>query len=925
MFSFDNNQLLQHGASSTDGVVPVTFQFSGSRNVEEISEFKQKILTLVRYHAVERFLYEPVENFLPDPARYNLEDTAEQRQFELDREKVYLTATRAYALVKARFKPNSEAYAIIQQAEDTGRVDVLWRLFCTHYDNPLSTGGAQKLIQAFYEKPKNSELINLFITYTEHFNRIDQIEQAINGEAEANFMMLLSTTRNNFQTPIPRNGILASERAPARSTFPQWARVLHALYRIKQEVPKYDNLITKFLYENIGKKRNLELQRLTVEETLDQLKAFVIVFKEDEVKQEVRATKTFFFCKEHGTNPTHSTENCRFLKSRQHRQANKEGRSSRSRERSSGRERSNSRGRGRKFARSNSREKHRTQRSNSPYIRGYFNDGRAFHRSSSRERQRNRGEQVHQTILAKNEHEDHNQIGEKIDNHHIENQQNSDTLFQFYDYSITLHTNLTTECLHSSDEIIGDTGASAVIFNSAHANLVTQQEEIEGAIIGAAGASMGAIKAKGFTEFMGVQIPCYIANITKSVVGIGFLAKNYGFIMEIRGNRMYISSTLSGASAVISVDNSFLFQIPKVLFQRAQINVMLTCLSADSKQSLWHYRLGHIADRKLAFMLRQPHYQARGLVIKNPESIIRMQQYCDCCEEVKGRKIRSTITVDREASKLGMDWHVDLLGKHQEPALGTKNEYIVVFTDRYSRYRVVYGARSNDEAAIIQVVIAWNEGYVMKAKAWTQDQTSHTPISLYSDNLEFKYPGVQRLLASFGINQYFTAPRHSSSNGVAERSIGIIRTMARALMRARDLPEPFWEMAIRHACFLVNRIPFVGNGRFQRDPYFLWTGKTFDYAKLRIFGSRCYALKTDLKKDMSPRARMGIYVGHADSSNAYLVYIPTEDRICVTEDVRFQELARDIFAAQQTPEEVDELSNAIADRLNFQMSETTVN
>jgi hypothetical protein len=70
-------------------------------------------------------------------------------------------------------------------------------------------------------------------------------------------------------------------------------------------------------------------------------------------------------------------------------------------------------------------------------------------------------------------------------------------------------------------------------------------------------------------------------------------------------------------------------------------------------------------------------------------------------------------------------------------------------------------------------------------------------ISLYSDNLEMKYPNIQE--------QVFTAPGHSSSNGLVERAIGVTRNMAKALLKGRDLPEEFWELAMRH---VPNRLPF---------------------------------------------------------------------------------------------------------------------
>jgi hypothetical protein len=229
---------------------------------------------------------------------------------------------------------------------------------------------------------------------------------------------------------------------------------------------------------------------------------------------------------------------------------------------------------------------------------------------------------------------------------------------------------------------------------------------------------------------------------------------------------------------------------------------------------------------------------------------------------------------------------------------------------------LVIGLKDNSERSIIEAVKIWYRECLAKVKAWYGDQ-NRVPISLLADNLEFQYSGVKLIVSELGILQYYTAPAHSSSNGVAERGIGIIRMIARAILKAKDLPMEFWELAVKHACFIANRVPFMYEGRFQRDPYNIWTERTFDYSRMRIFGSKCYALRTDMGKDFSRRADMGIFVGHADNSNAYLVYVPSSNKIISTENIRFYERATDVFAEQITPVEVDSLSDELQRQLNF--------
>jgi hypothetical protein len=312
MFNQFSLNSLAHGASNL-GADLVKEQFAGTPNVEEIENFKEKILALTRIHHVEKFLFQPVEELIPDPKKYDKEDFAERRKLEEDTEKVYELAAKAYAIVKARFRPNSQAAAVIQPAEESGRLNTLWKLFLTHYDNPVTKAGAERLIRAYHEVPKNNDLINLFIHYTEHFNRIDQIQHLLTQPQQAGKRIVGLLTPKKITLSTPDTQSSATADTEPKSTFPQWARALHALHRIQHEVSKYRNLINRSLYEYIGKDTNQKLQDLTVETTLEQLKAFVSIVKDDE-KPIALIAESSLFCERHGKNSSHSTQDCRALR-----------------------------------------------------------------------------------------------------------------------------------------------------------------------------------------------------------------------------------------------------------------------------------------------------------------------------------------------------------------------------------------------------------------------------------------------------------------------------------------------------------------------------------------------------------------------------------------------------------------------------------
>jgi hypothetical protein len=68
------------------------------------------------------------------------------------------------------------------------------------------------------------------------------------------------TTPNiNESAPKSERAVICAERAEEKTTFPPWAKVLHALHKIKNDVSKYEKLIKQFLYEYFGKSQTQSL------------------------------------------------------------------------------------------------------------------------------------------------------------------------------------------------------------------------------------------------------------------------------------------------------------------------------------------------------------------------------------------------------------------------------------------------------------------------------------------------------------------------------------------------------------------------------------------------------------------------------------------------------------------------------------------
>ena len=104
------------------------------------------------------------------------------------------------------------------------------------------------------------------------------------------------------------------------------------------------------------------------------------------------------------------------------------------------------------------------------------------------------------------------------------------------------------------------------------------------------------------------------------------------------------------------------------------------------------------------------------------------------------------------------------------------------------------------------------------------------------------------------------------------------------MLLTAKLPPIFWEVAVLHACYLINRTPH--SGIKNELPYTRWYGKKPDLSHLRIFGAPVYVHITTeefqakkKRKLVDPKAWRGIYVGHVDYDNTYIYMIQKIHRL----------------------------------------------
>nr|GEZ62266.1 zinc finger, CCHC-type [Tanacetum cinerariifolium] len=108
------------------------------------------------------------------------------------------------------------------------------------------------------------------------------------------------------------------------------------------------------------------------------------------------------------------------------------------------------------------------------------------------------------------------------------------------------------------------------------------------------------------------------------------------------------------------------------------------------------------------------------------------------------------------------------------------------------------------------------------------------------------------------------------------------------MMKAMKLPLTFWAEAVKHAIYILNRVPT--RALVDKTPYEVLYNRKPILENLRIFGCTAYAKITipHLKK-LDDRSILMIYLGVEEGSKACRLYDPIAKKKHVSRDVKFME------------------------------------
>ena len=123
---------------------------------------------------------------------------------------------------------------------------------------------------------------------------------------------------------------------------------------------------------------------------------------------------------------------------------------------------------------------------------------------------------------------------------------------------------------------------------------------------------------------------------------------------------------------------------------------------------------------------------------------------------------------------------------------------------------------------------------------------------------------------------------------MAERKNKSIVGAARSMLHDQSLPFFFWPEACSTIVYLQNKSPHrvVGN----KTPEESFTGKKPEVSHFRIFGCLPYShVPSEKRTKFEPTAKRGIFVGYDETSKAFRIYLPSQRKVVMRREVKFEE------------------------------------
>lgn len=361
------------------------------------------------------------------------------------------------------------------------------------------------------------------------------------------------------------------------------------------------------------------------------------------------------------------------------------------------------------------------------------------------------------------------------------------------------------------------------------------------------------------------------------------LVKNVQYIPNLCANLLSVSQMVkNGNSLVFDESECKIYNSKKDLVAKAtmcnnmyklnrasqSMSLAVSDKSNNSKEFLWHRRLGHAGAEKLR--------QLNNSVTNGVDFPSVNFNLCEIC--LKGKHSRSAFKdIGTRATELLQVIHSDVCGPMNVKSMGGAR-YFVLFIDDYSRKVFIYLLKTKSE--VVDKFIEFQR--------LVENQTNKTIKVLRTDNgTEYCNKRLFDHLQSRGVHHQTTAPYTPEQNGLAERMNRSIVEKARCMMFDANLNTKFWAEAVTTAVYLINRLPVVGAAKTPEE---LWSGVRPNLKYLKVFGCKAMMhIPKQRRNKFDPKSTECIMMGYSEHSKAYRLFDLDKQTIVISRDVVFLE------------------------------------
>ena len=203
---------------------------------------------------------------------------------------------------------------------------------------------------------------------------------------------------------------------------------------------------------------------------------------------------------------------------------------------------------------------------------------------------------------------------------------------------------------------------------------------------------------------------------------------------------------------------------------------------------------------------------------------------CEKCSEARVITHAVPKSTESRADKRAGRVLIDLAGPfHVESLAGSR--FAMLCVDDFSRYKIVaFMAKKSDATAVLRAIIV---------RYFTPAELNIGVIQ--TDNVGEFRGAFQSLLAELGIKHERKPPYTPQYNGVAKRTLGLLRDKIVALLRGvtEVASERLWAEAMASACEMSNK-RVTDSLDYDKTPYEMWHGRPPAFDTLLPFGTVGY-------------------------------------------------------------------------------------